>query len=197
MQFIESLAHTTPVLAYFGVFLLMTSNGATSFPSSQFTYIFTGYLSSYGVLSIWIIAICGAVGNTVGNIIQYELVRSKGVAFATRHFSVKKKSFESLNTFVEKHGAIYLLLGKLIPGLKVTVPIVAGLTRIPRLFVYSILLAGSIIWAIIFTHIGLLFGTHSGVTKWYTVFSLFITMSMYLYSYLRHPHLFRDATDIK
>ena len=175
----------------------MISNGLTSFPSSQFTYIFTGYLSTYGVLSIWLIALFGAFGNTIGNIIQYELVRSKGVSFATRHLSIKKQSFDALNKFVEKHGAIYLLIGKLIPGLKVAVPIVAGLTRIPRALVYMILLTSSLIWATIFTHIGLLFGTDSTVTKWYTIFSLFLTFSMYTYTYLRHPHLFRDVSDIK
>jgi membrane protein DedA with SNARE-associated domain len=184
MQFIESLAHTTPLFAYLGVLLLMISNGAINFPSSQFLYIFTGYLTSYGVLSIYLIALFGAFGNTIGNIVQYELVRSKGAAFATRHFSVNKKSFDSLNSFVEKHGAIYLLIGKLIPGLKVT-----------RALVYTILLTSSLIWAVIFTHIGLLFGTNSTMTKWYTIFSLFIMLSIYLYTYLKHPHLFRGVSN--
>jgi membrane protein DedA with SNARE-associated domain len=197
MQFIESLAHTTPLFAYLAVFFLMISNGIVNFPSSQFLYIFTGYLTSYGVLSIYLIALFGALGNTIGNILQYELVRSKGVAFATRHFSVKKKSFDSLNTFVEKHGAIYLFIGKLIPGLKVTVPIVAGLTRIPRIFVYIILLTSSFIWAIVFTHIGLLFGKDSPMTKWYTLVSLFITLSIYVYTYLKYPHLFREIPKTK
>lgn len=197
MEFIQSLAHTTPLVAYIAVFFLMISNGATNFPSSQFLYIFTGYLSSYGTLSIYLIALFGALGNTIGNIVQYELVRSKGMAFATKHFSIKKESFNSLNSFVEKHGAIYLFIGKLIPGLKVTVPIVAGLTRIDRRVIYIILLGSSLIWAMIFTHIGLLFGTHSTITKWYTVFSLFITLSIYLYTYLKYPHLFRNVSDTK
>jgi membrane protein DedA with SNARE-associated domain len=192
---IESLAHAQPIYTYISVFVLMLSNGITSFPSSQFLYIFTGYLSSYGTISSVLIIVLGACGNAIGNIIQYELVRSKGVAFATRYFSVKEHSFEKLNTFVTKHGVWYLLLGKLIPGLKVAVPLVAGLTKISRIIIYTILIISSLIWAIIFVHIGLFFGTHSSITKWYTAIAILITFSLYIYSYIAYPHLFRDSPE--
>ncbi|MCI0533046.1 hypothetical protein L0Y49_02380, partial [bacterium] len=63
---------------YIGIFALMIANGLLSFPSSQALYIIAGYFVFTEDLSLALVSLFGALGNTVGNIALYEIVRAKG-----------------------------------------------------------------------------------------------------------------------
>jgi membrane protein DedA with SNARE-associated domain len=191
MDIISSLAHVTPLTAYTSVFFLMVANGATNLPSSQLLYIFVGFLTTKGTLSIYILAVCGGLGNALGNIFLYEIVKAKGAGIVKRFFSIESSKEEHIRALLEKQGALYIFLGKLIPGVKVFIPVIAGLTNIKRSLVYSTLTISSIIWAIIFLHIGAFFGTNTTLTKWYGIFAVFALLGLYFYTYKKHPHLFK------
>ena len=69
---------------YAGIFLLMITNGAVSFPSSQVLYIIAGYFVAQGDLALLPVVVAGTLGNTVGTIILYELTRKYGRTFIAR-----------------------------------------------------------------------------------------------------------------
>jgi membrane-associated protein len=196
MDIISSLAHVTPFIAYVTVFLLMVANGATNFPSSQILYLFTGYLTTKGALSIYLLALFGGLGNAVGNVVLYELVRFKGNTIVKNFFSLETSKETHIKGLLEKHGVVYIFLGKLIPGVKVFIPVVAGLTNIKRSLVYSTLAVSSIIWATIFLHIGAFFGANTELTKWYGVSAILILLALYFFTYKKYPHLFSVSREV-
>lgn len=152
-------------LGYFGIFSLMIANGVVSFPSSQVLYIIVGYFVGTGALTLAPALILGAFGNTIGNIFLYELVRAKGVRVVQKMFAIplKEKTLSNLERVFKKRGLVFLFIGKLIPAIKVFVPIVGGISRTPRILFTSLIFIASLIWAFAFISIGFIFGKGSDV----------------------------------
>jgi len=172
-------------LSYFGVFLLMISNGIITFPSSQILYIIAGYFVSTGFLNLWILLIIGALGNTVGNIILYEIARSKGIKYITKFKIFPLSGVKKVQIVFEKKGGWFVFVGKLIPALKVFVPISAGLAKMNRIAYITIIFISSFIWAGIFVAIGFFFGKSTTVFKAYIpilfVIALIVVWVFYKY----------------
>ncbi len=196
MEFIQSLAHATPLYAYGVVFFLMLLNGIFNAPSSQLLYAFVGYLSTAGVLHPFFLILFGGLGNIVGNIFLYEIVRKTGTDYLSRFITLNKSRADTLRSLAQRSGVWYIFFGKLIPAIKVTVPIVAGFTALGRIQVYTALVASSFIWAAVFVYIGIFFGIHSQFTLWYGAFALLLVIGLSFYTYKKYPHLFA-ATDTK
>lgn len=150
-------------LGYLGIFALMIANGAVSFPSSQVLYILTGYLISTGTLSWVPVVLFGSVGNTLGCIFLYEIVRRKGVGYALKKNFVPESEVKKFEKAFARRGAWFLFLGKLIPALKVFVPIAGGMAKTPRPLFAALMLVSSALWAIGFNFIGYSFGKSSDV----------------------------------
>jgi membrane protein DedA with SNARE-associated domain len=160
-----SIESVIAILGYSGIFLLMIANGVVSFPSSQVLYIIVGYFVGTGALLFLPALVIGALGNVIGNIFLYELVRAKGVRVVRTMLGLplREKTLTDLERVFKKRGLIFLFIGKLIPAVKVFVPIVGGISRTPR-FLFSVLMfASSLIWAFAFISIGFIFGKGSNV----------------------------------
>jgi len=182
-------------LSYFGVFLLMISNGIASHPSSQILYIIAGYFVSTGYLNLWLLLIAGTLGNTVGNIILYEVARSKGADYIIKKFKIiPKKQLKKVQATFKKRGAWFLFIGKLLPVIKVIVPIPAGLAKMNRLLYVTIILISSFIWASIFVTIGILFGKSTTVFKAYVPILVVIALIVvwYFYKYMNSEEVLKE-----
>jgi membrane protein DedA with SNARE-associated domain len=155
--------------SYFGIFTLMISNGFIGFPSSQVLYIIAGYFVFTGALNLPLVIIAGALGNTVGNIILYEVARRKGLHYLTKFQIFREKEIRKVQVVFQKKGAWFLAVGKLIPALKVFIPIPAGLSKMNRALYVPIILVTSIIWSFPFLGIGYYFGKSSNVFGKYAV----------------------------
>ena len=81
-----SVENVIVTLGYIGIFGLMISNGVITLPSSQILYIITGYFIFTGELNFALASLMGALGNTIGNIILYELARKKGLEYHINNF---------------------------------------------------------------------------------------------------------------
>ncbi len=189
-------------LSYFGIFILMISNGAVSFPSSQVLYIIAGYFIFTGDLSLLPVIIVGAIGNTVGNVILYELVRAKGVGYiekiAVKLYRIPKEKFErnlqKVQIAFQKKGAWFVFVGKLVPALKVFVPIPAGLAKMNRVLYTTIILIASTIWTLPFIAIGYYFGKSSDVFGKYAVVLIIIALVVIsvLYRYMNSEKILSE-----
>jgi membrane protein DedA with SNARE-associated domain len=155
--------------SYVGIFALMISNGFLSFPSSQVLYIICGYFISTGTLSLPVVIFAGALGNTVGNIILYEVARAKGVKYLTRFQIFGEREIRKVQVAFNKKGAWFLAVGKLIPALKVFIPIPAGLAKMNRTLYISIIAVTSVLWTLPFLAIGYFFGKSSDVFGKYAI----------------------------
>ncbi len=165
-------------LGYAGIFLLMIANGFSTLPSSQVLYIITGYFIAQGDLSWPLVVLCGALGNTIGNILLYEATRKHGVKYALKWNMIPEKEVRKLEHVFKKKGAGFLFVGKLIPALKVFVPVAGGLAKTPRVLFGILMFVSSAIWATGFNAIGYFFGKSSDVFGHYAIILVIIAFAV-------------------
>lgn len=147
--------------SYLAIFVLMIANGAVSFPSSQVLYIIAGYFVAQGNLLLLPATIVGALGNTAGNVILYELTRKHGRAFIARMKIFPMSELAKVEHAFKKKGSWFIFIGKLLPAIKVFVPIPAGLGKMHRGIFATLMFVASFIWSLAFISIGFFFGKSS------------------------------------
>lgn len=170
--------------SYLGIFLLMISNGAVSFPSSQILYIIVGYFISIGSLALFPASLAGAVGNTIGNIILYELVRRHGIHYLKQFQVFREQDIKKVEIVFRKRGLWFLFVGKLLPAIKVFVPIPAAMGKTHRGVFAVTMFAASWVWSLIFIAIGYSFGKSTQVWKSYGIV-LFILAAFIMFIFYR------------
>ena len=169
---------------YVAIFCLMIANGIVSLPSSQFVYVTAGFLVSSGKLEFFPIVIAGTIGNTIGNILLYEATRRKGLDYITRWRMFRKEKILGLECAFRRRGYIIIFIGKFLPGVKVVVPVAAGITKMNRLSYVTIIKVTSFLWAAGLTYFGVYFGRNSrdGTFGFYSiVFVLISIVAIYLF----------------
>lgn len=166
----------------------MTANGFINFPSSQILYPLLGALSSKTSLNPSLIILAGALGNTLGNILLFELIKTKGEAFAKKHFTSIYRGVKIIEPKVSTNGKYYLYLAKLTPSVKVFVPIFCGLSNLSRAYVYTMLSVTSFFWATALVSLGRFIGEQLDFT--YYFFGVFLII-FFIYIWKRkHIHDF-------
>ncbi len=171
--------------SYFGIFILMTTNGSVSFPSSQLLYIIAGYFIAQGNLLFIPVALVGATGNTIGCIILYELVRKHGRTFVEKMKLFPMRELVKVETAFRKKGAWFIFIGKLLPAIKVFIPIIASLGKMHRGLFAVLMFVASFIWSLGFISIGYFFGKSSNMFGAYA-FILVVIAAMVLYLFYRY-----------
>lgn len=180
--------------SYFAIFLLMIANGAVSFPSSQVLYIVTGYFIARGDLALGLVALVGAAGNTVGNIILYELARRHGRTFIERMKIFPTRELAKVEKAFQKKGVWFIFIGKLLPAIKVFVPIPAGLGKMSRPLFATLMFVASFIWSLAFISIGYFFGKSTNLFGSYAVVLVIIAAVVLLlfYRYINSEEIVRE-----
>jgi membrane protein DedA with SNARE-associated domain len=140
----------------------MIANGVVNVPSSQLLYIVCGYFVSKGSLLFIPTIIVGALGNTIGNIITFLLVKKYEHSLARKLLMMDEITFTKVHSALHgtftKRGLWYIFLGKLTPSVKAFIPIVAGLASTKTKTTSLIFLSASLIWATVITSLGYKFG---------------------------------------
>lgn len=159
--------------SYLAIFLLMLANGIINFPSSQVLYLIVGYFVSLDKLLFIPAITAGAIGNTIGNIITFLLIKKYGHSLAHKILMMQESVFKKVHTALHetfsKKGLWWLFVGKLTPSVKAFIPVVAGLANTPTTLTSAIFLFASAIWAAGVTYLGYAFGEHVSVSSFLTV----------------------------
>ncbi|MCK9344650.1 MAG: DedA family protein [Candidatus Pacebacteria bacterium] len=181
--------------SYLAIFLLMIANGAVSFPSSQVLYIIAGYFIARGDLAVGLVALAGALGNTVGNVILYELARKHGRTFIERMKIFPTRELAKVEKAFQKKGAWFIFIGKLLPAIKVFVPIPAGLGKMSRPLFASLMFVASFIWSLAFISIGYFFGKSSDLFGRYAIILVIVAVVVILlfYRYINSDEIVREV----
>jgi len=172
--------------SYAAIFLLMIANGVINFPSSQILYLVVGYFVATGNLDFSQAVIAGALGNTIGNIITFLLIKKYERPLARKLLMMNEETFTAvhgaLHDTFSRRGIWWLFLGKLTPSVKAFIPIVAGLARTPNVITSFIFLTASFIWAIGVIYLGYTFGEHVSLQSFLGVsFIIGLTIVFILY----------------
>lgn len=180
--------------SYVAIFLLMIANGSVSFPSSQVLYIVAGYFIARGDLALFSVALVGALGNAIGNIILYELARKHGRTFIERMKIFPTRELAKVERAFQKKGAWFIFIGKLLPAIKVFVPIPAGLGKMYRPLFALLMFVASFIWSLAFISIGYFFGKSSDLFGQYAIILAIVAAVVILlfYRYINSPAIVND-----
>jgi membrane protein DedA with SNARE-associated domain len=155
--------------SYVAIFILMITNGVINLPSSQLLYLVVGYFVSTGYLDFITAVLVGAIGNTIGNILIFLVVKKYGKPIAQKILFMDETTFGaiygSLHATFSKRGMWYIFLGKIIPSIKAFIPILAGLAKTKNSQTFVLFFLSSCIWAMGIVMLGKIFGEHVSLTS--------------------------------
>jgi len=189
-----SIEQIIVTLGYVGVFGMMITNGTFTLPSSQILYIVAGFFVSTGQLDLFLVSFVGAVGNTIGTIILYELTHKKGLHYIAKFKVFPEREIKKVQIVFQKRGAWFIFVGKLLPAIKVFIPIVAGIGNMNRVLFTALMFGSSYLWALIFISIGFFFGKNTELIGFYPVL-LFIVAGLvvwFFYRYMNSPDILKE-----
>jgi membrane protein DedA with SNARE-associated domain len=194
-----SIEQMVVTLGYFGIFGMMITNGLFSFPSSQILYIISGYFISTGSLTLFLVSVIGALGNTIGNTILFYLTREKGLSYITKLTLLPYKEIRKVQIAFNKKGVWFLFVGKLLPAIKVFMPIVAGIGKMRTIVFVPIILASSYIWSLVFISIGFYFGKSADLFGKYAFVMIVLAVLLVgiFYKYINSKSVLRELTEQK
>jgi undecaprenyl-diphosphatase len=157
--------HVTELLARYGygVLAVFVFGEGIMVPFPADTMLITAAaLAARGHLTAGLVFVVAAAGSFAGTTCAY-VAGLRGGSFVQRHTrAVGARRLAWIRDAFARHGASAVVAGRFIPFMRMFIYPVAGIARMRlRTFVLSNL-AGSVIWAALFTGVGYFFGLHIG-----------------------------------
>jgi membrane protein DedA with SNARE-associated domain len=150
------------IYGYWAVFFgVMLENAGVPVPGETILLI-AGYFAATGHFHLALVMLIAATGAVVGDNIGFAIGHHYGRGFLLRvgrFFFLTPKRLEHMENYFESHGNKTILVARFITGLRVFAALFAGASRkMPwRVFVvYN--MAGAILWSVVITTLGYLFG---------------------------------------
>jgi membrane protein DedA with SNARE-associated domain len=147
---------------YLGVAALMAIESACIPLPSEITMPFAGYLASNGVLTLWGVALAGAIGCNIGSTIAYAIGAWGGRPLVERwggYVLLSPHDLDVAEKFFARFGAPAVFLGRLLPVVRTFIALPAGFGRMNmwKFQLYSF--AGSLLWCFALAWVGAALGT--------------------------------------
>ena len=157
-----SLSQVLRDLGYAGLALLMLAE--TVFPPipSEAVLPLAGYLVERGDFNYVLVLLTSTAGSVLGAMVLYEASRRGGRPFAERFLRfahLQPEKLDDAERWFARRGALIVLLGRCVPGMRSLVSLPAGLLRMPRLQYLGLTLLGSAIWNAVLVTVGYLLGS--------------------------------------
>jgi membrane protein DedA with SNARE-associated domain len=148
-----------------------------------------GFLAFQGYLQISGVIVTAFVGSFLGDQFYFYLGRAKGRSLLKRFHSIARKFRQALK-MIEKYGALVAFISRFTYGFRIVLPIILGITSLsPRTFLL-INLASALIWSIIFSLAGFLFGKSAALflddVGKYEHYLILVLMGFILIAWLIH-----------
>ncbi len=147
---------------YWAVFFgVMLENAGVPVPGETILLI-AGYFASTGEFHLGLVMLIAASGAVVGDNIGFAIGHHFGrnvLLRVGRFFFLTPKRFAHMENYFERHGNKTILVARFITGLRVFAALLAGASRkMPWrvFFVYNV--AGAVLWSMVITTLGYLFG---------------------------------------
>jgi membrane protein DedA with SNARE-associated domain len=146
---------------YWAVFFgVMLENAGLPIPGETILLV-AGFLCSKHQLNLFLVMIIAAAGAVVGDNIGFAIGHHYGRGILLRFgrfVFLSPKRLDSMTNYFANHGNKTILVARFITGLRVFAAILAGASRMPwRVFVvYNV--AGAVLWSVVITSLGFLFG---------------------------------------
>jgi membrane protein DedA with SNARE-associated domain len=142
---------------YWGIAVLMAIESACVPLPSEITMPFAGYLASTGQLTLWGVALAGAIGCSIGSTIAYFIGACGGRPLVERwgrYVLLKPHDIDIAERFFARFGAAAVFIGRLLPVVRTFIALPAGFGRMNmwKFQIYSFI--GSLIWCFALAWLG-------------------------------------------
>src|SRR4051794_1179423 len=140
-----------------GVFLLMLLESACIPIPSEATMLFTGFNVAKGHYSLFSAVAVGSIANLVGSWIAYAVGYFGRIDVLEKHgrkVGIRMHHLQTADRWFERHGDATVFFARLLPVVRTSISLPAGVARMPfwRFSVFT--LAGCIPWVFLLTFIG-------------------------------------------
>jgi len=146
---------------YWGVILLMAIESANIPLPSEVIMPFAGFLVHEGQLNLWLVALAGGLGCTIGSAFSWWLGYVGGRPLVERYGKYVLLSHHDLDMgekWFRKYGASIAFFSRLLPIVRTFISFPAGIAKVPigRFLIYTFV--GSVIWSWVLAFIGIKLG---------------------------------------
>jgi len=185
-------------LGYGGIVLLMGIESACIPLPSEIIMPFSGFLVFKGEMTLWGVALAGALGCVLGSIPAYYLGAYGGRPLVEKYGKYVLISHHDLHiadSWFEKHGEIIIFIGRLLPAVRTFIAFPAGIARMnmPRFIAYTF--AGSLIWCWVLAYAGMKMGENwESLKVYFHDFHIVLTVAAVAFAFWyvrRHIRLLR------
>ncbi len=159
--FLSKIEQYMLIYGYWAVFFgVMLENAGLPVPGETILLV-AGYFSATGEFNIWLVMLIAAVGAVVGDNIGFAVGHHYGRRFilkAGRFVFLTPSRFEHMENYFKSHGNKTIFVARFITGLRVFAALLAGASHMRwRVFLFYNV-AGAILWSVVITTLGHLFG---------------------------------------
>ena len=150
-------------LHYGGVVLLMAIESACIPLPSEIIMPFAGFLVSQGEMTLFGIALAGAVGCVLGSIPAYYVGMRGGrplVEKYGKYLLISHKDLDTADYLFSKYGEIIIFVARLLPVVRTFIAFPAGVARMKMSTFIIYTFVGSFIWCGALGYAGMLAGAH-------------------------------------
>ncbi len=159
---LDLIEHYMLIYGYWAVFFgVMLENAGVPVPGETILLI-AGYFAAQGKFHLPLVMLIAATGAVIGDNIGFAIGHHFGRAVLLRvgrFFFLTPKRLAHMEKYFESHGNKTILVARFITGLRVFAALLAGASRkMPWrvFFVYNV--AGALLWSVVITTLGYLFG---------------------------------------
>jgi membrane protein DedA with SNARE-associated domain len=155
------VTHVVEALGYPGVALLMAIESAAIPLPSEVIMPFAGFLVADGHFNLWLLALAGAVGSTVGSYLTYYVGYHGGRPLVNRYghlFFVSEEDLDISERFFGRFGNFSTLIGRVLPIVRTFISIPAGIAKVPLGPFLAYAFVGSFVWSYFLAWLGLKLG---------------------------------------
>jgi membrane protein DedA with SNARE-associated domain len=147
---------------YWAVFFgVMMENAGVPLPGETILLI-AGYFASTGKFHLGLVMLVAATGAVIGDNIGFAIGHHFGrdvLLKVGRFFFLTPKRFAYMENYFERHGNKTILVARFITGLRVFAALLAGASRkMPWRVFFAYNVAGALLWSVVITTLGYLFG---------------------------------------
>ncbi|HEU5120522.1 MAG TPA: DedA family protein [Candidatus Nitrosocosmicus sp.] len=164
MEIINIITSLVSSYGYLGLFIAAFAE--TIFPPIPSEVIFPlagfiGFQSNFTYFETFVMAVCGAVGATIGAVLIYFISLKIGriaIIKIGKYVFVSERKIESAEKWFEKYGIYAVFLGRMAPGVRELISVPAGIAKMPigKFTIFTFL--GSLIWSIALVFSGYFLG---------------------------------------
>ena len=173
-EIISDSVKNNPNVAYFVIcFAMFLENIIPPIPS-EIIMPLGGFFVYQGDLNFYILVLFGLIGTVLGALPWYYLGRflnekklAKVVESKGKFLGITSKDFNKSKLWFDKYGVSLVFWGRLIPGIRTLISVPAGIELMPlrKFLVWTTL--GSLIWVVLLSLAGYLFGENYRIIETY------------------------------